>query len=169
MDLLGQYSDSDAEEAPRGSPRPEGLAPHPRSAPAPTSAPVPGPQTRSVGPTAQLSSESRSQLEPQAAFGLFNPFAPSDAERPSSHTRASPPSSSIGAGTKRDFSNVTGSGPLQDAPSKTSRTGATLHGPKPAFNTELVPPQLRNGRANVSTEDVEKIFTKKNLARRQPK
>ncbi|GLI62559.1 hypothetical protein VaNZ11_005228 [Volvox africanus] len=169
MDLIGQYSDSDAEESPRGSPRAEALAPRPPIAPAPTSAPVPGPQLRSVGPTAQLSSESRSQFESQAAFGLFNPFAPSNAERPSSHMRASPPSSGSGAGTKRDFLNVTGSGPLQDAPSKASRTGGTLRGPKPAFNTELVPPQLRNGRTNISTEDMEKIFTKKNLSRRQPK
>ncbi|GFR46680.1 hypothetical protein Agub_g8297 [Astrephomene gubernaculifera] len=153
MDLLGAYSDSDAED--QGDVREE-------SRPGPsTSQPLVAPaQLRNAAP----------DPEPDKPAALFNPFASDmDTERPASHSTASP-SGSGGSGPKRGFTQVTGSGPLQAAPPKASRTASSPTGPKPAFKgAMLVPPQLRNGRANVATEDVEKIFSKGNLAKRPAK
>ncbi|EFJ43234.1 hypothetical protein VOLCADRAFT_96510 [Volvox carteri f. nagariensis] len=160
MDLLGQYSDSDAEEQQR---IPAAEAPGPAPQPRTRNAPASSPQlcSSTVPP---LSEQIQSQPEPPTS--LFNPFATPDALRQSSHASASPSTGGGGSG-KRAFTQVTGSSPIQDAPPKASRAATTPRGPKPAFNTALVPPQLRNGRANISTEDVEKIFTRGNLARRQ--
>ncbi|KXZ54028.1 hypothetical protein GPECTOR_5g138 [Gonium pectorale] len=156
MDLLGGYGDSDGEEQDVGldaadtGPSTTSPASKPTSA-APRLNAAPDPDSRISAPPAPL----------------FNPFADDEAGGHGSPTTTSPP-----GGSKRGFTQVTGSSgaaPRQPGPAKASRTAAAPGGgPKPAgFNTALVPPQLRNGRANVSTEDMEKMFSKGALKRQR--
>ncbi|KAG2489714.1 hypothetical protein HYH03_011821 [Edaphochlamys debaryana] len=149
MDLLGNYSDSDDEDQ-AGEQKP---------APGPSS--MPAVKLRNTAPDPDAEPE-------QKPTGLFNPFADDDAG--ASAYGAGPSGSGPGSGSKRGVAQVTGSGLVrQPGPAKASRSspaGPTAAGPKPAFNTALLPPQLR-GRANVSTEDVEKMFTKGTLAARK--
>ncbi|KAG2452916.1 hypothetical protein HYH02_002259 [Chlamydomonas schloesseri] len=155
MDLLGNYSESDGEEKAESPP-------NKRSAGDTGAGPARG--SAAVGPSS-VPQPRNTAPEPPPAIGLFNPFAPESSGAGGGISSGASPSS---AG-KRGYSQVTGSsaGPSQPAPPKASRSGpggATAAGPKPAFGSGmLVPPQLRHGRANVSTEDVEKLFTKGRL------
>ncbi|KAG2422900.1 hypothetical protein HXX76_015727 [Chlamydomonas incerta] len=153
MDLLGDYSDSDGEEKAASPPSKRGAGDSAGPARVSAAAPSSVPQPRNAAP------------EPAPVTSLFNPFAPESSGGGGAAGSGASPSS---AG-KRGYGQVTGSsaGPSQAAPAKASRSGpggATAAGPKPAFGSGmLVPPQLRHGRANVSTEDVEKLFTKGKL------
>ncbi|GLC45661.1 hypothetical protein PLESTB_001319200 [Pleodorina starrii] len=167
MDLLGQYSDSDADDQQTTADPTPGPAGQPtcRGVPA-TAQPQPQPQRRNAAPDDDGAGAGHHLQTAPPPATLFNPFASPDADRQTSNSSASPLSG--GGGGKRGFTQVTGSGPIQDAPPKASRNAANPSGPKPAFTTALVPPQLRNGRANVATEDVERIFSKGTLAKRRP-
>ncbi|PNW87277.1 hypothetical protein CHLRE_02g116200v5 [Chlamydomonas reinhardtii] len=158
MDLLGDYSDSDNEEKAASPPSKRSAGDTARGSTGAGGAGTSSvPQPRNAAP------------EPAPVTGLFNPFAPEGSGGGSGIGSGASPSS----GGKRGYGQVTGSsaGRSQPAPAKASRSGpggATAAGPKPAFGAGmLVPPQLRHGRANVSTEDVEKLFTKGKLEAKQ--
>ncbi|KAK9058072.1 hypothetical protein SSX86_022912 [Deinandra increscens subsp. villosa] len=95
---------------------------------------------------------------PDASFLLNSPSLPSNTSGIYDHTSAVAAAMAQNASRKRDFKESTTSYPHGKVP-----RGNLLH-PKnaPKIASGLLPPPQLSGRSNVVTEDISKLFTRRN-------